>query len=328
MGGNLFKVSRRYDKGEYNDLYPKVINDLYKVFKTEFFHVFTYNSKESFGDLDLLVLDNGSLGNIVEQLKTEFNTKHVHRNSNVISFLYGDFQVDLILTKYEAWKTSKLFMPNDPSGNLMGKIAHRFGLKYGFDGLVYPFRNFSGRITRDIVLSKESKEIFEFLGFSYERYQEGFGTVEEIFNFIIESKYFNVDNFLMENLTHIDRKRNAKRKTYQGFLKFVEETKPTSNFEFNRDKSTYFELFDKFFPESNFLKQIDELQRKDKEMKEISEKFNGRLIMEKHPDLKGKELGLAIKNFKDSFCFDISFNQYVLETNSDKIMQDFTTFTF
>ena len=44
-------------------------------------------------------------------------------------------------------------MPNDPSGNLMGKIAHKFGLKYGCDGLVDPFRNFSGRINKDIVLT-------------------------------------------------------------------------------------------------------------------------------------------------------------------------------
>lgn len=294
-----------------------------QLFNTKVDFISYYRNKETHGDLDILILNDGNLGNIRDKIAKEFETDFIYSNGNVYSFPFENYQIDIIPTPTKFWETSKTFFDYDPTGNLMGKIAHKFGLKYGFCGLVYPFRNFSGRISADIIISKDSRKIFNFLDFDYDRYLKGFDTLDEIFNYIISSKYFNVENFKIENLRHIDRKRNAKRSTYQKFLTFINENNIKSNFEFDKDKSIYLTKINNCFPEINFLTKLKELKLKDEENKLIAEKFNGNLIMEKFSSLKGKELGLAIRNFKDSFETTEKFKEYILKFSTEEILKDF-----
>lgn len=301
-------------------LKPKIA----EMFNTEVKGVKFYRHKETHGDLDLLILNNGNLGNVAEKLKKEFGP--VHCNGNVYSFEYEKYQVDVITQPTRNWETCSDFFDYDPTGNLMGKIAHKLGLKYGFAGLVFPFRTFSGRLSTDIIISKDSRKIFEFLGYDYDRYLEGFDTTQEIFDWIINGKYFCVDNFLMNNLNHVDRKRNAKRTTYQGFLEYINENDVQSKHTFEKDKSKYINVIDEFFPESNFKSQLTDLQLKDARNKLASERFNGNLVMSV-TDLKGKELGNVIGGFKDFVenRFNCGFNDWVVNDSNDsaKITETF-----
>lgn len=70
-------------------------------------------------------------------------------------------------------------------------------------------------------------------------------------------------------------------------------------------------------------KQIEKYFKTQEENKIINSKFNGHMIMAEFPNLKDKELGSAISNFKKSFD---DFNNYVLKNTSSKIMSDFKTF--
>lgn len=286
-----------------------------------------YHTKATHGDLDLLLkIDHETYNkglNIRNIIQDEFKPQAIHNNGGVYSFDYDKFQVDFIPVKEKNWEASKTFFDYDPSGNLMGKTAHKFGMKYGFEGLVYPFRNFNGRVSRDIVISRNQEKIFEFLGYDYEHYQKGFDTLHEIFDWCINSKYFNDKGFQFENLTHVDRKRNLKRSTYNEFLEYVEKNYIGTNYEFKR-KSEYLEQIDLFFPESKLLEQFEELKQKDEENKIISEKFNGKLIMEVC-QLRGKELGDAITNFKKSF--NDNWREYALKIDSKQILTDFLLFT-
>lgn len=184
----------------------------------------------------------------------------------------------------------------DINGNISMKIKLNF--KYGPDGFKVKCITENG-LTEDIVISKDSKKIFEFLGFDYERYLKGFDTLEEIFDWVINSKYFNYEKFLMDNLNHIDRKRNKKRATYQKFLEYI-NTKDLNSLpkhEFNKEKETYIDIIDNYFPEVKLVEKLAELTTKDAYNKLIAERFNGNLIME-WTGLKGKELGECIVNFK------------------------------
>ena len=186
----------------------------------------------------------------------------------------------------------------DINGNISMKIKLNF--KYGPDGFKVKCITENG-LTKDIVISKDSKKIFEFLGFDYERYLKGFDTLEEIFEWIINSKYFSYEVFLMDNLNHIDRKRNKKRATYQKFLEYI-NTKDLStlpNTVFYKNKEIYLELVDNYFPEAKLSEKLQELKDKDAFNKAMAEKFNGDLVME-WTGLKGKELGNCIKFFKES----------------------------
>ena len=74
---------------------------------------------------------------------------------------------------------------------------------------------------------------------------------------------------------------------------------------------------------SDIKNNIKENEIKEKENKIISDKFNGRIIMSKYPQLKGKELGNTINNFK-KYIGD--FRKYALFNTSDKILNDFDKF--
>jgi hypothetical protein len=285
-----------------------------------------YHTKETHGDLDLLLKIDHEFHNKGINLKNwiqeTFKPNAIHNNGGVYSFDYDNFQVDFIPVKESNWEVSKCFFDYDPTGNLMGKIAHKFGLKYGFEGLSYPFRNFNGRISKDIVISKNNREIFKFLGYDYDEYLDGFSTVEQIFDWIINGDYFNADNFQMENLNHIDRKRNRKRQTYQGFLEYINERGIRGGFKFLKDKSGYINHIQAAFPECKLTEEIQRLTDRDAENKELCEKFNGRLLMERYPELKGKALGDAITKFKGMFSVD-SFREYALNMTQQEILSDF-----
>jgi len=69
--------------------------------------------------------------------------------------------------------------------------------------------------------------------------------------------------------------------------------------------------------------KLKEFKKREEDNKIINSKFNGRMVMDKYPELKGKSLGDALTNFKNSFD---DFNEYVFNNPSDKIMKRFDDF--
>ncbi len=284
-----------------------------------------YHSKQDHGDLDLLIkLDSWKNVNWREYIQNTFNPKAINANANVYSFDYDNFQVDFILIQSSKWDTAKVYYSYDPLGNVMGKTFHKFGLSYGWDGLFYKFRNFNGRNSNDIILTNDARTIFEFGGYDYDRYLQGFETLEEIFKFCISSKYFDTEIFQMENLKAIDKKRNRKRGSYHLFLNYIKDNGITTRYEFKKDKEEYLPEINAKFPEANIVEKLNKLKELDDMNKLVSEKFNGNLIMEIIPELSGKELGDVITRFKGSY--GDSFKQFVLDNEPKIIMNKFVEF--
>jgi len=69
--------------------------------------------------------------------------------------------------------------------------------------------------------------------------------------------------------------------------------------------------------------KLKEFKKREEDNKIINSKFNGRMVMDKYPELKGKSLGDALTKFKSSFD---DFNEYVFNNPSDKIMKKFDDF--
>lgn len=74
---------------------------------------------------------------------------------------------------------------------------------------------------------------------------------------------------------------------------------------------------------THILKKIEEYKIMDQKKKEINSKFNGNMVMDKYPSIKGVMLGITLNNFKKSFD---DFDQYVLDNTSEQIMKDFDDF--
>lgn len=279
----------------------------------------SYENKETFGYLDILLLNNNP--ELTNKLKTDiekvFHTRGIVKNANVNSFEYKNFQIDAIVINPEDWETSIGFFDYDPSGNIMGKVAHKFGLKYGAAGLVYPYRTETSHIMKDIIISKDNFDIFSFLGYDYSEYLQGFNNLEDIFIYLTNGAYFDPFIFKYENLNHIDKKRNRKRSSYNEFLEYIN----LKGIHINdgviwEDKLLYLDYINKFFPNSNFLQQYFELKYKEKIHNTMSDKFNGDLIMGLFPDLYGKLLGKFITEFKSQYVF---FDEFIIQNDIETI---------
>jgi hypothetical protein len=74
---------------------------------------------------------------------------------------------------------------------------------------------------------------------------------------------------------------------------------------------------------SHIEKEISEHNKREKENKIISSKFNGKILMDLYPELKGKSLGDAITGFKRHIG---DFREYALNTSKEDILKDFKVF--
>lgn len=331
MGGkalNKYGVfTERKNTKEFLRIGREIQNRITKDLSVDTEIVTCYHTKPDHGDLDLLIKIDEKFYNSGINLKyyisNTFVPRAIHNNGGVYSFDYENFQIDLIPVKQSKWETAKTYYSYDPLGNIMGKTFHKFGLSYGWDGLFYKFRNFNGRNSQDILISTDASKIFKFGGYDYERYLQGFETIEEIFEFTINGKFFDAEIFQMENLKTIDKKRNRKRGSYHLFLKYLKDNNIKTTYSFNKDKTHYLPMIENYFPEANFMEKLSKLQKLDTLNKILSQKFNGDIIMSWLPNLQGKELGNAIRKFKESFNDYNDYKEFILNGSFNEIKDRF-----
>lgn len=258
----------------------------------------SYTEKESFGDMDILytTFDDVPLG--VDFFKFVFDSKEIIRNTNVISLEYKEFQIDFIHATEEEFSYSLNYFSYNDCGNLVGKLARRFGLKHGHNGLVLPLRD-GNNMFGEVTLTLDHDRTLAFLGLDVDQFNAGFDNLDQIFEFIAASPHYNPDDYKLENVSSAGRIRDKKRETYQKFLVFGENWKgvrvPKSE-----DKSVFLEAIFDAFPDaySEYKQKMFELATQ----KFIKDKFNGDLVSE-WTGLSEKELGLFMRVLRDDFNF-------------------------
>jgi len=185
MGGNALKnvVTRRYARAEYYILKQRILNklqghiDQYDVPKE-------FPSKESFGDLDVLMVCPSSIKirNLIQEL---FHPTEINHNGDVYSFDFEEFQIDFILVSKEQFENAIVYFSYSDLGGLIGNICHKIGLKYGIQGLwmnVHTKEFDPTTTSTKLILSRNVQQIFDFLGYDYERYMKGFENENEFFS--------------------------------------------------------------------------------------------------------------------------------------------------
>lgn len=323
MGGNALKniETRRYQKYEYFELF-KEIHLLYNnsLIHNAFAFVLlpSYENKETFGDMDILI-NTEYIKKDLKRIKEIFKPNEVYNNGNVISFDYKQLQIDFIFMRDEYFNSSLNYYSYNDLGNLMGRVANNLGTKYGHAGLIKKlYSEDRTKILDEVHISNDTEKIFDFLGFDYSKYKEGFIELEDIFNYVISSQFFSKELFAYENLDHQNRTRNRKRKTYQSFLDYIENNEIKNNFSYEGNRSFALSRIDFYFPEVMIYKRIELAKEREKIKERIKEKFNGSIVSNL-TKLEGSELGKFIQLFKAS---KESFDEYILNTNFENIKDD------
>lgn len=333
MGGNALNIeTRRYEKKEFFEILLEVAARLSgRGIESEVPK--WYRNKETFGDLDVLIKSSTVEGDILDVINELFEPNEIYNNNHVKSFDYKDFQIDFILVGDENWETSEFYFSYNDLGNFVGRISYQMGFRFGDYGLKLVYRHEDGGRKFSKILSKDPRKIYEFLGFDYDRYLEGFDEVEDIFKFVVTSQYFNRRIFDYDQLNHQNKTRNKKRKNYALFLDYIQESDDVLPFDYTfESKDYYVEKAEKFF-DVELTSEIDRWKAIVDQQKRASAIFNGNVVMEYFP-LRGKELGEAMKNFNqyfDSFLPEATADEkktyrsrWILDNNLQTILEVFS----
>ena len=214
MGGHALKDIKciRVPKEKYLLIKNDVINKIKHKLKYE--EVFETPNKKDFGDLDLLIQ---TTPNLFDVIKETFNPKSHFINGNAISISYqldNDefFQIDFI--EVYNLKISQFYFSFGDLGGILGRMVHPLKMRLGFNGLFvnYEYEN--------IIICDDPKMICDYLTLNYEKWSLGFNTITEIYEWIIESKFFDKSYFI--KLNSKARAQEKSRPMYLDFISYCE----------------------------------------------------------------------------------------------------------
>ena len=325
MGGHAVKDAVRLSAEDYHSLCGS-LSSLLTDYNGKIIQA--YKSKESFGDMDILfssALDALRFQKALDIFKG-LPVKQVVKNGPVTSIgvglPQGIFQMDLIVVPDVKW-ASAYFDMND-MGNLMGRIAHKLGFKYGHDGLWYVLRDPDNHdyVIEELLVTSSLSEAFHLIGYSYGKYlTTEFNTLEDIFLYVIDNQYFDPDIYLLDNRNHVQRTRDRKRHTYMQFLVYCSSKQlsrkniwtPEYKKQMRQEK-----LEQAFAICPAFKERHDRAVKEHALNKQMKLFWNGENVSE-WTGLTGKQLGQFMAYFKDSLnkMEPTHFRQWVLTAFAD-----------
>lgn len=295
MGGNAFENTDRLTAEEYSNICDDIGWLLRNVMSedTHFCIPPSVREKADFGDVDILVVGS-KIEDSLKQMKNGFMVFGEIKNPSgynlLVNFEGKRVQIDLNKIADNDFRFGKEYFAWNDLGNLIGRIAHRQGLKFGHDGLWY-IHNKGSQKLGEIQLTRAWYRAIDYLGFDVHKYSEGFDTYLEMFEWVKNSKYFDPCAYPLEHRNHQARMRDSKRKTYNAFLKYV-------NFDqeyYESDKAAFLEKH-----KYAFILLGPEIAQLDKEYElntTAKEKMNGGIVQEL-TGLTGKNLGQLMQVVK------------------------------
>ena len=201
----------------------------------------------------------------------------------------------------------------------MGRISRLWDLKYGIDGLEMPIRDSeTNHVVKTLEISKNPKKIFEFFGYSFERWEKGFENSEELREFLFSSPrihkgFLSTDS---ENTKH--RKRdNGTRKLFSSWVKWfrenVDKFPDKADLPIPQTREEKVKYIEKYFPESRLSEQVEEVLQEIRETKEAREKFSGDHIGAMFPDLSKEDFQALMIIWSDRWESKAERRKYILD---------------
>lgn len=254
-------------------------------------------SKKDHGDLDIIVVNTSR-----EEVRALMKTFDSITNGPVDSVAWPmsdgrQLQIDFIYVNAVHFEYAINYFCFNDLGNLVGRFAHKMGLKHGHDGLTYIIRD-GDTVVGEIVLTTDFKRAMEFLGFDHSRYLEGFDTLQEIYEYVAHHPKFSPKMFDLNERNHTARMRDRKRPTYTGFLDWINKNIGyLGDYSWPLDKSVWLSTIFTEFPEHQTT--YDALWDAHNAKVSAKAKFNG-VMVGQLTGLKEKPLGRLIQAFKEA----------------------------
>jgi hypothetical protein len=281
-----------------------------------------YKNKPDFGDADILYC-----GDLPENYLTSSFPINVP-NGNVLSVAWplnshegvkSFFQVDYIRVKPEEFDFALGYFSYNDLGNLIGRVAHRMGLKFGHDGLWAVLRK-GDYVVSSVLVTQDFNLALSILGYGSVPQLDD---LEDIFNYVTTSRYFSKDLFPLEHRNTKARMRDRKRATYTAFLQWLSTTQPPDGeLAIPRNESVAradpslatFQRISSMVP--GFASRLSDARRQYAVKLLEHDLFNGEFVAELVP-YTGNRLGRFIAYFKNYIGLQL-FSYWVLTTTESE----------
>lgn len=338
MGGNAFKHlnTKRIDKKEFDDSFLDIKNKLNQL-KLDVVPAFF--EKSTFGDLDVVVEEESMNKWLADNnweidkefydfLKIKFNSRGIRNAYPVISFEYRKnkneergFQVDLIYIPKKFYNFCLNYFSYNDLGNLLGVMYRALGVKFGHYGLNYEIYSKETHYMGDVLITNDFDKALNFLKLDVDRFKKGFNNLEEVFDYVISSPYFNKGLYdLIEGVSSYKaRRRNAQRSTYKLFLKWLKEQpeERLPSYQHTKDKDERLSLIVSHFG-NEFIDNIKEVRNKEKEKNSLKIKFSGEKVSY-WTGLTHQALGELLKQFNLKFKNKEEYDKWLKETDIEEM---------
>ncbi len=343
MGGNALQAgSVRLPAARYHEVERTLVDLLRRRFPAlRIEAIVAYADKPDFGDLDILVEDGGEYD--AAALAAALDAIEVVGNGDVtsigVALAEGVFQVDLIKTASASFDFAARYFGYNDFGNLVGRVAHQFGAKFGHAGLLYQIRDpdKASHMLAEVCITADFGTALSLLGYDGARYEamraaRQFRTLDDMFRFVVSTPYANPEIYRLDNRSHKARIRDVKRATYNAFLAWL-EAQPAGvvpAYAWGEDGTPgRAEQQDRFlqaaFARLPAFKALHERTLTDAaRAKQLKLKFNGALA-EEITGLSGKPLGELMTRVRASFSDQAAFERFVLEADEDGIAARFSS---
>ena len=224
MGGRALASygSKRFSLEIYNETVNELnqkFEDFNKTIETPVSYEFPkiIPGKKDFGDIDVIV--NTSL-DYTSFIHSIFGDDVLFtKNANVYSVLYNSsIQIDLIFAPDNKYNNYILYYNWGGLSMILGVIARHLGFKFGINGLELRQHD----LFRDVQVTNDASIIFKLLKLDISKYEKGFESVEDVYNFIWKCPYVSHEMFKIPNGKAKHRKRERDSKFYGDFLKYIQ----------------------------------------------------------------------------------------------------------
>jgi len=335
MGGKALKSIKV--SGMNTETFSKVSDEIVKKLRDELDTNLVeilpyYKSKNTFGDVDVLIsktaIEKYGFNKFHDFLKTKLESPEQAGNSQIYSFGYkyedSYHQIDLMLHSDDMFYKAKNYFAYNDLNILMNFIAvSNFDISFSKEGLNHVI--YGEEKTQKIGeynVNVDFYEVLDFLGLNKEQHKIGFNTLQDMYDFIYESPYFDSSAFITktekENRAEIKR---AERKTYSGFIDYVKNKPQKKSILKGKSKQEIQNLFFYKFPIAK--ESYNEIIENNKKIKKMRESFNGFLASEwLNIDLKDKFLGVVMRKIKSDFNNDENLLADWIEQNGQDKLKD------
>jgi hypothetical protein len=336
MGGNALSAETiRLPAQRYREVEERVLHkvrDMLPGIRAD--AIAAYAGKPDFGDMDILLAEHPDCEPVA--LSQKLGAQEIVRNGEVTSFglpmAEGVFQVDLIIVPEASFDFAMRYFSYNDLGNLLGRVAHKFGAKFGHLGLLYPLRDPENddHLLAELGVTSDFSQALGMLGYDAQLYEamrreSGFRTLEDIFRYVVSSAYANPAIYLLENRSYRARVRDAKRPTYNQFLDWLAEQPEGSlpaypwgeagNPERQAQRRQFLEQAFIAFPQ--FKADYDRTLARAERQRLSKRHFNGDVVAS-ITGLEGKELGMFMSRLRASFASNDALEEFFAAASAEE----------